>query len=304
MSDAKSEVTVLDDGSGTGAYIESLDQDVLCDVLNTLQSRLTCLGLTCEHIGTSNLLASSVDFAGPECSDPARNYDLEYSYDDADSFLQHLKIDMDVRLIGALVEMDANVAAYDVCRWGRYMRRVGVDLETGRDVDDVEGVVIADDNVALRDLAREQFHEQNYAGAAYASYLEQNAWMFTPQLTAFVSLVDAHVHEVTMALGRFGGGQATPSQRRSIVESTLVAVATVHALNRMHEAVDACRNGDATETTWDQAFAALSGWAEEDFYAKGFLIFDLACTGCEATGSCLCDSDMNDSIIKGRLVHE
>ena len=57
--DAKSEVAVLDDGTGTGNYIESLEEDVLYDVLNTLYGRLTCLGLSCEHIGVSNLLATS-----------------------------------------------------------------------------------------------------------------------------------------------------------------------------------------------------------------------------------------------------
>ena len=82
---------------------------------------------------------------GPICSEPSLNFDADYEFNDADNFLQHLKIDMDIRLIGALVEMGANGAAYNVYRWGRYMRRVGIDLETGRDVNYVDGVVLVDE---------------------------------------------------------------------------------------------------------------------------------------------------------------
>jgi hypothetical protein len=282
--DAKSEVAVLDDGSG--AYIESLEEDVLYDVLNTLYGRLTCLGLSCEHIGVSNLLATSDAGGGassPTCADPVAEFGSAYPYDDAIEFTRHLKIDMDVRTIGILVEMDANDAAYDVYRWGRHMRRVGVEGSTGRDVNDVDGgVETADD--ALHALAIEPVHERNSAGAAYASFLEENSGTFTPGITEFYSLADAQFHEVTMKNGRYF--DATPAQRRTIVESTLAFMtAHVHAMNQMYEAEESCLSG-ATETTWDQGFTSLSGWAEEDEFAHGFMMMALAGHLCDKTGNC------------------
>ena len=304
VHDAKSEVAVLDDGSGTGNYIESLEVDVLYDVLNTLYGRLACLGLSCGHIGVSNLLAAS-DAEGatsPTCADPEMEFGSGYPFDDAFDITRHLKIDMDVRTIGILVEMDANEAAYDVYRWGRHMRRIGVDGSTGRDVNDVDGWVEEADDivVALRALAIEPVHELNSAGAAYASFLEENSGTFTPGLTEFFSLADAQFHEVTMKNGRYF--DATPAQRRSIVESTLAFMtAHVHALNRMYEAEESCLSG-ATETTWDQGFASLTGWAEEDEYAHGFLMMALAGHLCDKTGNCLSDikSLLVDGLVGGK----
>jgi hypothetical protein len=56
-----------------------------------------------------------------------------------DEYLRHLKIDMDVRTIGTLVETDANDAAFDVCHWVRHMCRVGYDSTKGKSLQNVEG---------------------------------------------------------------------------------------------------------------------------------------------------------------------
>jgi hypothetical protein len=299
VSDSKEEVAVLEDGSGTGNYIESLEEDVLRDVLRTLYGRLTCLGLSCEHIGVSNLLAASdAEEEGattPTCADSVVEFGSGYPFDDIVEFTRHLKIDMDVRTIGALVEMDANEAAYDVYRWGRHMRRVDVDASTGRDVND-GGVEAADVVVALRALAIEPVHGFNSAGEAYASYFEENSATFTPGITDFYSLADAQFHEVTMKNGRYF--DATNSQRRSIVESTLAFMtAHVHALNRMYLGIEMCWS-DFTETTWDQGYASLTGWAEEDQNTHGFLMMALADHLCDKTGNC----PDSESRVKGLLV--
>jgi hypothetical protein len=56
-----------------------------------------------------------------------------------DEYLRHLKIDMDIRAIGTLVETDANDAAFDVYHWVRHMRRTGYDSTKGKSRQDVEG---------------------------------------------------------------------------------------------------------------------------------------------------------------------
>ena len=56
-----------------------------------------------------------------------------------DEYLRHLKIDMDVRTIGTLVETDANDAPFNVYQWVRHMRRVGYDSTKGKSRQDIEG---------------------------------------------------------------------------------------------------------------------------------------------------------------------
>jgi hypothetical protein len=265
--DAKEEISVLVDGE---TYIESLEEDVLYDVLNTLHSRLTCLGLTCEHVGSSRLLNENPEI--PTCTDPSLD-SLGYPHDEPeDEYLRHLKIDMDVRAIGTLVEMDANDAAFDVYRWGRHMRRVGYNSTSELDVNDgaaVEGVEVV---VALRDMVNEPWHTNNSAATAYSFDYDQNEDMY----------------QIIMGLYQFDELEgASPAQRRVIVESALIFMtARVHALNRMYEAVDDCREGNA-ESTWDQAFAAFSGWAGEGQFARGFFLMGVARFLCEQDGSCL-----------------
>ncbi len=56
-----------------------------------------------------------------------------------DEYLRHLKIDMNVRAIGTLVETDANDAPFNVYQWVRHMRRVGYDSTKGKSRQDIEG---------------------------------------------------------------------------------------------------------------------------------------------------------------------
>ncbi len=58
---------------------------------------------------------------------------MRRSHDESeDEYLRHLKIDMDVRAIGTLMETDANNAAFGVYRWVRHMRRVRYDSTKGK----------------------------------------------------------------------------------------------------------------------------------------------------------------------------
>ncbi len=251
----------------------NLSKDTFYDMLNTIQSRLVCLGLTCEQVGTSNTLSSDngmdADGGWPTCSDPTADFDgYPASVNlDPDLFLEYSKVDMDVRTISVLVEMDAIDAAYDVYRWGRNMR-----VESLR-------------NMALMDLELETTHASNDVGTAYASFFDEK----------YISIGE-HIRESIAGgglLGLFVG--ASPGQRRIITEWTLIAVSLqVHALNAMYEAVESCRAG-ALETTWDRGVAALSGWAENTIDADGLLLMEIDRFICQAKESC--DPNTNDSKI-------
>ena len=257
---------------------DNLSKDIFYDMLNTLQSRLVCLGLTCEQVGSSNTLSSDngmdVDGGWPTCSDPTADFDgYPASVNlDPDLFLEYSKVDLDVRTISVLVEMDAGDAAYDVYRWGRNMR-----VESLR-------------NMALMDLELETAHASNDVGTAYASFFDQKS----------ISIGE-HIRETIMGGGLLGlFVNATPGQRKIIVEWTFIAISLqIHALNAMYEAIDSCKAG-TEETTWDIGVAALSGWAEETVDADGLLLMKVNRFLCQAKQSC--DTDTNDSEINNQML--
>lgn len=196
---------------------------------------------------------------------------------DEAQLLEWMKVDLDVRTIGTLVEMDASAAAYDVYHWGMHSR----DLPN-------------EASYSLQDIALgKPFHVKNTAAAAYEEYFAE-----TNSASATTSFEDLHEYSAMMGTGDFAGGSDT--QRRIITEGSIVAI-TLHvaALDLMYQAVDSCRENSA-ETTWDRAFAYLSGWAEETDDASGFLMMDIARFLCRAKGKCL--EETNDSIINKSIV--
>lgn len=257
---------------------DNLSKETFYDMLNTLYSRLVCLGLTCEQVGTSNTLSADngmdADGGWPVCSDPTADFDgYPTSVNiDRDLFLEYSKVDLDVRTIVSLVEMEAGEAAYDVYRWGRNMR-----LDSAEDF-------------ALMDLETDSLHASNDVGAAYVSFFDQKS----------ISLGE-HIRESIMGEGLLGlFVDATPGQRKMITEWTLIAISLqIHALNAMYQAVDSCRAG-TQETTWDLGVAALSGWAESTIDADGLLIMEVPRFLCLAKQSC--DPTTNDSKINGLML--
>jgi hypothetical protein len=252
---------------------------VLLDILQTLFAHLACFGITCEHIGTANVLAGKTSADGsaiPICSSTSSNNLISsgYTYGDGSNtdigpFIQQLKIDLDVRTISRLVEMDAPAAAYDVYRWGRHIRsQISVDPMTGRDMNDVD---MGDNTTSayitnLRDMSVD-YHERNGVALAYDNYLESHTDLFTV-MSSVVSIddyeySDVYVSEVMKGLGKNSSATTTPSQRCVIIESILPLILLhVHALDQFYDAVDDCR-ANIVETTWDVGFAALTGWAKE-----------------------------------------
>ncbi len=209
----------------------------------------------------------------PTCTDPTADFD-GYAISenvDRDTFLEYAKVDLDVRTIVALVEMDAGDAAYDVYRWGRNMR-----VESTR-------------NAALMDLESEPNHSNNDVGTTYVSFFDQQSMT-----------IGEHIRESIMGGGLLGlYVDATPGQRKIITEWTFLAISLqIHALNAMYEAIDSC-NAGAQETTWDRGVAALSGWAEETADTDGLLLMEVERFFCRANDSC--DTYTSDSTINGLM---
>ncbi len=274
-----------------------MSPETLYDVLQNLYSRLICLGLNCNYIGESSVLLANTDedTAWPSCTNP--NSDFKgYVGSNPDALLEWMKVDLDVRTIGTLIEMDAATAAYDVYHWGRHSRSHN-----------------DESNIALQDIAMspELSEPDNMVGAAFDTYFSG---------TGYAGSTFADTHEYSSMLGLKDFVDATLRQRRIITESSLVTI-TLHiaAMDLLHKAIKNCNEGDTSSLGddegerrlkygahhWDRAFAYLSGWAEETDDAQGFLMMDIARFLCKAKpGSCNAttgDSEVNRLLIEAFL---
>jgi len=253
----------------TNAKADRITTATLYNMLISLHSRLLCLGIECDWIGESNLLSAGIgNSTFPTCQPPSMDF-KGYAGSDSSDLLERMKVDLDIRTIGTLIEMEAPTAAYDVYHWGKFSR-------------DKNGLYYA-----LQDTSLIEMHTKNTVGKAFDTYFENENYE------------DLHEYQALMGLGDFT--EATPTQRRIITEASMVLI-TLHsfALNSMYKAVDDCRAGVA-ETTWDTAFASLSGWAEESEYAdEGFLFMEIARFLCEEADKC--NSTTGDSEINRLLL--
>ncbi|KAL7554731.1 hypothetical protein ACHAWF_018259 [Thalassiosira exigua] len=256
---------------------KSFNSTTLYDSLNSLYGRLVCLGITCEMLG----LAKALDENGlshPTCQSPSA--DLSgYQITDPVKFGEYLKVDLDVRTVGTLIEMDAKTAAYDVYHWGRHQRDVSdalVSSPPGR-------------YVALQDVAMAEYLDDNAVGKAIDAYFDGTA-----------GGADRHEYRAMMGLGDFE--DKTPTQRRIVFESSVVAI-TLHAfvVDQARRALDACAIAtNARVDHWDRAFASLSGWAELTAQTdKSFLMMEVARFLCEVAGTC---NEAGDSEANRRLI--
>lgn len=265
----------------TNAKDKSVSRDTLTSTLRSLYSRLLCHGLDCSLIGVPKLLADDTISEWPTCLDEESvQTDFKgYQGSNPNQLLEWMKMDLDVRTIGTLIEMDAATAAYDVHHWGLNSR--GMDGNT----------------IAIQDMAMiSPFNVKNTVGLAFKNDLS----LVYPNFPAAAStFADTHEYQSMMGLEVFG--DTSNSQRRIITEAAMVTITMhIYALDSFYMAVDDCRAGQQ-ETTWDRGFAAISGWAEEDSSASGFLFMRVARFLCRSKpGSC--NAATNDSNINALLM--
>lgn len=262
----------------TNAKSNGISRDTLYNSLIALYSRLICLGLTCNDIGIPKILMDDTDQnpnnSWPTCLEPSTDFKGYQSGTSSNSnqLLEWMKIDLDIRSIGTLIEMEAETAAYDIHHWGYSSRDITTSTTNG-----------SSKNIAIQDIAMQTYHPKNKVGEAFANYLTRKF----PGNNAVSTYADTHEYQTMMGLEAFADGTSTTNtQRRVMTEATMVTI-TLHiaALNSFYNAIDDCRNGKE-ETTWDRGFAYLSGWAEETEDASGFLFMRVAKFLCQTKSLC------------------
>ena len=239
---------------------KQMNASVLNGAVQSIYDRLICLGITCDQIGVqSNPKVAEL----PTCT--------------PDEVSEDMKVDLDVRTIGTLIEMDAKPAAYDVYNWGRHVK----------DEDDIG-------YYSMQTKSIEEYHEKNEVGNSFNSYFAVVAGTNT-------NYADEHEYKDMMALGDFA--EATPTQRRIIAEASMVLI-NLHAfaINSMYEAVDYCRDPIANqdgEVAWDTARASLTGWSEGVENVKGVLFTEIPKYMCEMANKCDANgnSEINNNLI-------
>jgi len=279
----------------TNAKSQGISRDTLYDSLIALYSRLICLGLTCEDIGIPKILiddtSQNPNNSWPTCFEPSTDF-KGYQGSNPNQLLEWMKIDIDIRSIGTLIEMEASTAAYDIHHWGYSSRDISTTTLTAATA--TNGGIISSKNIAIQDIAMQPYHPKNKVGLAFANYLTKKF----PGNSAVSTYADTHEYQTMMGLEAFADGSSTTNtQRRVMTEATMVTI-TLHiaALNSFYNAIDDCRNGKQ-ETTWDRGFAYLSGWAEETEDASGFLFMRVAKFLCQTKS--LCDVTGDSYINKG-----
>lgn len=230
-------------------YVVNVRNDATPDSLvyarNKLESRYTCLGIDCSMVGDAVFT-----LPGDACKDTALNI---HGYEGASQELGEVAtVDLDVRTIGTLVEMNAAQAAYDIYHWGRFSR---TGLQGGY--------------YPLQKYATGQSHPSNSVATAFSNHF---ANMTHPS--------DNIVDDAILGKGAFES--ENPRLRRVIAEGSMVTILLhIYALDSMYEAIDDC-NIDA----WDRAVASLTGWAEGTENAKGLLFLSISRYLCSRTASC------------------
>lgn len=227
-----------------------------------LESRYTCLGIDCNMVGEAVFT-----LPGGACVDPELDI---HGYGVASQELREVApVDLDVRTIGTLVEMDANQAADGIYRYGRFSR---ISAQGGY--------------YPLQKYATGQSHPSNTVATAFSNHFSQ---LTHPS--------DNIVDDAIMGKGAFAVENSR--LRRIIAEASMVTILLhIYALDSMYEAIDNC-----DVKAWDRATASLTGWADGTKDARGLLFLSIGRFLCSRTASCeIADSDHGEDSKVNKLI--
>ena len=236
--------------------------DSLTFARQKLESRYTCLGIDCNMIGEAVFT-----LPGDACKDPELDI---HGYVVANQELREVAtVDLDVRTIGTLVEMNAAEAANDIYHWGRFSR---VGLQGGY--------------YPLQKYATGKSHPSNAVAAAFSNHFAQ---LTHPS--------DNIVDDAILGKGAFAS--ENPRLRRVVAEASMVTILLhIYALDSMYQAIDDC-----DVEAWDRAAASLTGWAEGTENAKGLLFLSIGRFLCSRTASCeVANSDHGEDSKVNKLI--
>lgn len=262
-------IIVCDDKSFTELYEDyvvnvrnSNTPDSFTSARKKLESRYACLGIDCNMVGEAVFT-----LPGGACVDPELDI---HGYGVASEELREVAtVDLDVRTIGTLVEMNANQAADDIYHYGRFSR---TGLQGGY--------------YPLQKYAIGQSHPSNTVATAFSNHFSQ---LTHPS--------DNIVDDAIMGKGAFA--VENPRLRRIIAEASMVTILLhIYALDSMYEAIDDC-----DVKAWDRATASLTGWAEGTENARGLLFLSIGRFLCSRTASCeMANSDHGEDSKVNKLI--
>lgn len=262
-------IIVCDDKAFTDLYDEYVVKvrdantpDSFTSARKKLESRYACLGIDCDMVGEAVFT-----LPGGACVDAEMDI---HGYGVASQELREVAtVDLDVRTIGTLVEMNANQAADDIYHYGRFSR---IGLQGGY--------------YPLQKYATGQSHPSNTVATAFSNHFSQ---LTHPS--------DNIVDDTIMGKGAFA--VENPRLRRIIAEASMVTILLhIYALDSMYEAIDDC-----DVAAWDRATASLTGWAEGTENARGLLFFSIGRFLCSRTASCeVANSDHGEDSKVNKLI--
>ncbi|KAL3938414.1 MAG: hypothetical protein SGBAC_006676 [Bacillariaceae sp.] len=240
-------------------------------VVDKIRSVYSCLGLKCDDIG---IYSSEVTDEAPSCIDEGVRVNLA-GYTPANDVSDYSRIDLDLREIDILMQMNAYKAAEETYMYGK-------------NVENPNGGALSVSNIATT-----------------------SGRSIVPQYDAFTRFYDdkSYVDKIIRAALR-GDGIWSGEQRRVLVlKAAQTIVMYFGALQAAFEAVSDCsstvqaRSSTTKSDAWDRAAAYLIGSLEgsEAFGTpEGYLFHSLAQEHCEAFGTCASSTgavDVNNQLI-------
>jgi len=240
-------------------------------IVDKIRSVYSCLGLKCDDIG---VYETEVTDEAPSCIDEGPRVNLA-GYTPANDVSDYSRVDLDLREIDILMQMNAFKAAEETYLYGK-------------NVENPNGGTLSLSNIATT-----------------------SGRSIVPQYDAFTRFYDdkSYVDKIIRAALR-GDGIWSGEQRRILVlKAAQTIVMYFGALQAAYEAVSDCsttvqsRSSASKSDAWDRAAAYLVGSLEGgEAYGtpEGYLFHSLAQEHCEAFGTCESSTgavDVNNQLI-------
>jgi hypothetical protein len=230
----------------------NFDSSILAETVMTLHKNYVCLEISCEQVGKASFMFED----WPACEDATRLNIAGYNGVTAQT-IDVAKVDVDIRTIGMLLEMESYDAAASVYKYGG---------------------VFEDSDQELRSI---QSLASNPALSRKGSLLQE---LYSESADEIIS--EAFNEKSVMLQG------VTAQQRKVLAEASMVAITLhIYAIDSLFRAVEICDdNGSAAVTFWDKAVAALVGWMEGSEEGgssdNGVLFYNIAQYLCTEADTC------------------
>jgi len=242
----------------------TFDPILFSDTVTTLQKNYACLEISCAQVGKAPFMLGD----WPVCQDFTAFSIAGYPEVSAQT-MDVAKVDIDIRTIGMLLEVEAYDAAESVYKYG------GIFTDNNQDFNSLQSLELSSAQSVKGDDLKFLY---NAANEIIVEVFDEESSMF-------------QYH--------------TSLERRVMAEAYLVAITShIYAIDSLFWADDLCDdNGSDAIQAWDTAVAALVGWTEgsQDGGSSdnGVLFYNIAQYLCKTAGKC---NVANDSEVNRLLI--